>query len=533
MRALCVLLLAAPLLLAGEADPVTAHIPADSTVFFRLPSLDRLDAMAQEVRPLLLLFAGDGNLPDMGKVKPSALLLKRLGITPDMAVRRDRPVYLADHDGKPLFFMTAAEGTAWEGKRTLLDGNVALLRERTMCIGPAESLAATVRGEPTELLEGDAVMHVFLDELIRKNREDVDATLKEMWDSLKGGLPERFHGVLESLAAASRGGLDGVGSLDYALVLKEGKLESIGLLRTLPRSKLRAYLKGVGAARANDLMELLPDKFFIATDSSSSPSFLYGDLHALLDKSFGDGTAKALAPLLGPSAICGDAMTGRAANATSLLGMGAASGEAIWELSDPEKARQALRAVDIAAIRKRIEELELPLGVQFEVAVGKHGETELHRMNWRFKNASMPMLMFAGSQSYLAVEGNYLLQATGTNAERDLKALIDRVRAKQRAPHAHLEAMKRLSEQRNYGFTINLGALKPLFALVTLGERQLAPIMRAVPDKLLLSTAVSMRDEGIYWRGDWPLEEARQIIAAVMEVLQAEELEKELDEEFD
>lgn len=531
-RLIAVALLAAAV--RADPDPATAQLPAAARIVFRLPSFDRLDRIANEVRPLLMFWAADPDGNDFRKTPPSALIRKTFGLTADITVDREKPTYVAMVAGEPVFLLPAGPRLAWEGERALLDGRVAAVKDGVIRIATPALLKGEPRGAPVALVAGDAVVHVFLDELIAEHRKEIDGAVGEALGDMKSELPEKLHGIVAWLGNAAKETLDGVVSLDYGLTLREGRLESDGLLRVKPRSKLQAYLAGMGPPRANDLITLLPDRYLVAADAATNPMFVYRDIMALADEQFGAGTAKSLAVVLGAVGLCGDALTGRGATAVNMIGLGGFNALAVYELSDPAAAKKALRSVDLAAVKKRIGELELPFAVQYEVAAAKHGETEMHRIRVRQTGEGAGLELLGGAaQSYLAVEGKYLLMATGATARRDLEAFIDRVRQNERTKHSHLAAMNRLGPKRNLGFTFNLGALKPFAMMVALGEPELRPVMNAIPDKMLLSTAVWLHADGLAWRGDWPLKEIAKISQAIYDYMKEKETERKLEEEFD
>jgi hypothetical protein len=69
--------------------------------------------------------------------------------------------------------------------------------------------------------------------------------------------------------------------------------------------------------------------------------------------------------------------------------------------------------------------------------------------------------------------------------------------------------------------------------MFAMAEPKMASVVKAIPNKMLLSTAISLRDGGLAWRGDWPLADVSKIAKAVFELMREEALQEELEEEFD
>ncbi|MHC4958087.1 MAG: hypothetical protein ACYTGN_06890 [Planctomycetota bacterium] len=529
MRTLGLLLLGALAARAQEVDPLTAKLPASALEVVRLPSLERLDAIAaKDLRDLVAVLPGEG---DLLKGKASKLLLSSIGATPEMGVDRTRPLYVVFVDGDPVFALPAGPASVLVAERALDDGRVAVPRDGLILIGPKGRVAGKARGAPLAMAAGDVAIHLALGERIAANRKDIDEFLDDL--DIKDDVDARFHGLIDRLTKLAKDALADIESLDYALVLKDGRLESTGWLKPRARSGLSRFLAGAGPPRKNDLAGRLADRFFVASDSALAPAWPVADLKAVVDAELGAGASAMLLPFLGPAAVCAETMTGRNAGVANLIGLGGSRTIALFELKDPDGARKALKGIDGAAINKQLADLGIPMSFQYQRAASKHGEIELHRLSYRFKTDQAMLAMLASTQSYLAVQGNYLVMATSVTAERDLKAFLDKLKEDKPAEHPHLAAMKLLGGERNYGFTFDLGALKPFFGFAVMAEKDLLPIMQAIPARMLMSTSVMIGADGIRWRGDWPLKEGIAITAAAVQLIKDKELEDELEKEFD
>ena len=98
------------------------------------------------------------------------------------------------------------------------------------------------------------------------------------------------------------------------------------------------------------------------------------------------------------------------------------------------------------------------------------------------------------------------------NAELELKDLIDRVRKGEPKPGAHTKAMDRLGRKRNLGITFNFGALKAMAMMFAMMDPQAGQVMGMIPDEMYMSTALSVHQGDIHWKGDIPLKQILKMV---------------------
>jgi hypothetical protein len=74
--------------------------------------------------------------------------------------------------------------------------------------------------------------------------------------------------------------------------------------------------------------------------------------------------------------------------------------------------------------------------------------------------------------------------------------------------------MDRLGRKRNMGLTINFGALKPLLMMFAMADAsgEANMYLNAMPDELLMSTAISIHEGDVHWKGDLPLKKILKMV---------------------
>jgi len=523
------LLLVAPVALAEDhADPSTALLPARARLIVRLPSLDRLDALAGEAGPFLEMLGDELPIVRPGQAPMSDLVLRSLGLDAAAGVDRSRPMYVGIVDGDPFYVLPGSARTLWEGETALTGELVGLAKDGHLLVAKKPLLALEARGTPVRLIAGDAAVHLGLGELIAEHRERIDAEIVK-W---KGELPELglgagFDGMVGEAINLIGPTLDGLDALQYALTMRDGGLYSEGLLRTRDGTAMRKLLSEGGAPGDHDLVALLPRGAFVSGDGISNAQWGMDRLGAMIERHFGEGSADALVGLMGPAAVCNDQLTGRSAFSMSFTTM-MPSTLTIYEVKDAAQADALLRAMDVAKINAACERLQLPVKMEFEPDAAVYGETKMHRLLTSTDMEGLQMPMFSQQQAYLAFVGDKLLMSSGVMAESDLKSLIDRVRSGDHATeHPHLAAMHRLCEKRSFGVTINFGAVKPMLAMVAMFAPEAGALVQAVPDEMPMSTAFVLDGGDIRWHGDWPLQGILQIAQKAIEMERAKAVERE------
>ena len=174
----------------------------------------------------------------------------------------------------------------------------------------------------------------------------------------------------------------------------------------------------------------------------------------------------------------------------------------------------------------------MPLVYKLTPEAAKHGETRIHRLDTEVTDPVLAMLA-QGSYLCFAVEGSYLVMATSANAIEDIKGQLDLVRAGPVADHPHLRAMARLGRMRHVGITLNVGALKQFAPMLIFAPPEAARMLGALPDKMLLSTAITITGGAVTWRGDWPTGEIIAIIKAAQAIEAGGNAKPPPDEDFD
>ncbi|MHC4547547.1 MAG: hypothetical protein ACYTEZ_02125 [Planctomycetota bacterium] len=539
----CLLCLVPPVLRAEEeeaaprGDPVTAQVPRNSAFVLRVASLDRVDAVAKEIAPLLKAMGMAEEAAVAQAQAISGLFFQASGL--DAAtIDRSKPVYFALGGGDdPVFLFHAAAGASWEGTRELQKGHVAVLRgDAVVCTTP-RLLDAEPRGTPTEFrADGDIVVHVYLGDLVERHKDAIEAQAAQaaMMAGAQPTLPDAVKAMILPLVSGAKDLIFAVDSLDYALTWKEGRLDSEGVLATKPRTGLRRFLQRAGApGDGSNLVGYLPTDAFLYVDSVTNADWPLKEVKTLLDAAAGEGTGQALLQLAGASSAFAEHLTGRNASSVSLGGMMMmASTRSIAELKEGADFNALMENFDAEAANAALKKLGLPLSLNVEKAVAKHGETPLHRMTISSEDPNLAMMM-SMMQTYIAAEGRHLLTVMSPTAEDDIRGLLDTVRQGQPAEHPHAKAMARLGPH-NIGFTFNAGAIKQMLMMMVWAMPPAAQqAVQNVPNDLFFSTAVTMNGGDLHWRGDWPVQEIAKIAQAITAAQEKKEKEEEEEEDFD
>ncbi|MHC4972182.1 MAG: hypothetical protein ACYTG3_07615 [Planctomycetota bacterium] len=535
----CLLLLVPPIALAEEPPPpaapapagdaVTAQVPKWSPFVLRISSLERVDAVAKQAAPVLEFF---GLAPQAGIARRGASdwLFQMSGLDAAL-VDRSKPVYLALAAEKdPHLILHPAEGASWEGQKELLHEMAAALRGGAIvCTGPRARDAET-RGTPTAItLEGDLVVHVYLGDLVARHSAEIEQQAAEA--VMKAGdnpeLPDAAKALLLPVVSSVKGAVFSVESFEYAVSLHEDRIVSEGLLKAKPRSSLRGLFQRAGApGRTDDLMGYLPKDGILYVDGVVAGDWPGKELAAMVDEAVGAGTGQALQSMLGATAMFGDHLTGRSATAVSLGGM--MMGASVYSLAEVKEGADLnalIAKLDLTAANEALKKVGIPITSSIQKSIAKHGETALHRMSQQSENPMLAMQL-AMMQTYLAVEGGFLVTVTSPTAEDDIRGLLDMVRTgKPDEQHPHTRAMARLGRAHNIGFTLNAGALKPLGMMfgMFLPVPGVQDALTHLPDELYFSTAVTFSDGDLHWRGDWP----SQKIVKMAQAIHAAEAERE------
>jgi hypothetical protein len=542
MRTLFATLLLAllvPAARAQEGADTTAQLPKGTPVAFRIRSFDRVDAIVKDWLPMLKAMGLEEKVKDLDKMSASDRLFMESGLNADM-VDRTQPIYVGiveqEWRQRPLFVLHPAARAAWEGKKELREGHFAVLRGGAVVVGEGGLLDTEARGTPTTFrVDGDAVVHVYLSEILAKHREDIEqgATEVAMGIAAMGEIPEQARALILPVVTSVKNGILSLESLDYGLTWTGERLETEGFLAIQEGSGLRNLLKRVGEPGSTDLVAYLPKEAFMTATVSMNPDWPAKEMKELLEKAGGGDVATALLQLVSMGAGFSENVTGKAATAVNMnmMAMGG-SFTSLYELKAGVDAKKVFETFDPTKANDALKKIGIPITYSFERAVAKHGETELHRFGMASDNPILAM-QFAALQGYWAAENGILFMAMSPTAEDDVKAAIDRVRRGEKvADHPHAAAMARLGRGHNIGMTINLAALKPMAMMFGMFgmPREVIQAFQNIPDVLPLSTAITFPDGNLRWRGDWPVKEVAKVAESLRKAMPEPPPE---DEEFD
>jgi hypothetical protein len=340
-------------------------------------------------------------------------------------------------------------------------------------------------------------------------------------------LPDAAKALMLPVVSGVKDAVLSLESFEYAVTLKEDRIESEGLLRAKPRSNLRELFKRAGApGRTDDLMGYLPKNGVLYADSVVASSWPGQEVATLVDQAIGEGTGQALSSILGATAMFADHLSGRSATAVSIGGMMmGVSTCTIAEVKEGADLNAIIEKLDLTAANQALEKVGIPLSSTIQKSIAKHGETSLHRISQQSENPMLAMQL-AMMQTYLAVEGQYLVSVSSPTAEDDIRGLLDKIRTgKPDDQHPHTRAMARLGRAHNVGFTVNVGALKPMAMMLPMFVPipGVQDVVNHLPDELSFSTAIDFIGGDLHWRGDWPSGK----IVKMVQAIQAAEAERE------
>lgn len=496
---LFVLCLAPAVLLAQDAgdkpapnlDP-TARVPKGAPVLVRLPSPNRMDALGKQLHPLLkdLVPAEVGGLLEKGGA--SGLVLAQLGLA-GKEIDRAKPVYVVPGPGGEVAIASTPENGV-------------------LATGGAGAMAADPRGTPTAMLPGDVSIHFYAGETVDAHRQDIEQMMQmaPMFLQMFGvQLPEAIQKAIPPVMDIARGGIFGIDGIDYSLTLRDGWIESNGRITSKAGSGMQSALARAGDPGDHSLAGMLPKKALMFIDSSTTPDWPNKETNAFFDKKSGaDGFGKALTAMFNIDFASMGVTTGRYAMSVEFLNLQSAIKTMIYELKEGVDDAGVLAKIDIKATNEMLKKHQMPVSWTFTKDAAKDGETAIHKLEGNSSDALIAQIV-AVQPTYFAVVGRYLVIVNSGDAANDIKKSIAAVRAGPDANHPHLKAMARLGRARHAGFTFNVGAVKPFLAMAGMmgAPPQLGQMAGAIPDTLLLSTAVRIDKSVVTWKGDWPLKE--------------------------
>ena len=517
----CVLLLFPGAILAQDppqppiVDPTLA-IPKEHPLVVRLPSPERMDALGKQFHSALQGLVPAEVVAILKQGGASGLLLAETGLA-GRELDRNKPVYLVPTAGG----LVAIASSPGKG---------------ATATGPAKALQAEKRAAPTKLLAGDLALHFYASETTAAYKQQIDQAL-EMASTFANmspvPLPDAIKLLIQPMVELAGGAVYGVESVDYALILHRDWIESRGRVATRPGSGFFRALARAGEPGDHSLAGMLPKDALIFADSWVTPDWPSKELTDFFEaKLGGNGIGRAIGSLMGIDFSGWGITTGRSAAAVQLVGMQGGVSLAVHELMPGMDDSTVVAKFGTDKLNELMQRHKLPITYKLTPEAARHGETRIHRVDTEFTD---PMLANMAQGTYLcfAVEGSYLVLATSVNAIEDIKGQIDRVRAGPVADHPHLKAMARLGAKRHTGISFNVGALKAFAPLAFLAAPEAGRMLGALPDRLLLSTAITIRDGALTWRGDWPTGELIRIIKTVQGIEAGGKPKPPPDEDFD
>jgi len=533
----------APSFVRAEGDEgLTARVPKQSPICLRVASLKRIDALAQEIVPLIKAIDPSAVGP-LAEAAPSDLLIGMMGLKPEQ-LDANAPMILGLAYGQPLILMPAPEGATLPEPVTLPTGMQLSLDGGVYRMVPAgiDLSAVQTREGPTSMLAGDVSVHVYLDELVERNRQQIEGMLGlgAMQAQQQAGGIELMAKLAQPFMKVAMKAVDGVKSFDYALTWEDGLILSEGQLATRKDSAFAAFLNRMGAPGGNGLAGYLPRNTFMVVDIVGNPDFPMKEMSSWLTESLGEGAGEAIAQLMSMATPLVESMSGKQVMGVQLQGMMGFTMSQIAELKEGVDPATLFDSYDTDKVNAALETLGLPLTYKFIKAVDKHGDTPLHQLIMQSSDPNMTM-MTAMMQVFMAAENGHLFIVTGPTAMTDLRDLLDRVRAGQPIEHPHLAAMQRLGRERNLGLSINVGGFKAMAGMFAMMDPDFAKVVNEIPDELYFSTSMAVHDGTMHWRGDWPASKLAKIAAAIRSVEnggaggeeQPEEPEPEHEPDFD
>lgn len=511
----------------GAAGDATAQLPKGAPACFRIASFDRVDAIVNEWVPMLKAMGLGEQVAPLEQMPASNFLFMLSGLNADI-VDRTKPIHVGLlEDDKFLVVLHPAAGAAWEGKKELREGAFAVLRGGAIVAGEGGLLDTEARGTPTTFrVEGDAVLHVYLGDLIAAHKEDIEqaATEAAMGVAAMGQIPEEARALILPIVTSVKNGILSVEAFDYGLSWTGERLETEGFVTVAEGSGLRNLLKRAGEPGSTDLAAYLPKEAYMTVTACMNPDWPTKELKEVLEKAGGAEVATALMQVLSMGSAFDEARTGRTAVSVNMNMMAMAmSITTLAELKPGVDGAKVVEAMDFTKINESLKKIGIPMGYTFTKNVGKHGETDLHRFGMTSEDGNMAM-MFAMMQGCMAIDKGILFMTMSATGDDDMKILLDKVnRGEKIADHPHTQAMARLGRGHNIGFTFNLGALKPMGMMLGMFAPGTPPevtqAIQNMPDVLPLSTAITFPDGNIRWRGDWPVKEVAKVAETIRKAM--------------
>lgn len=495
----------------------TALIPKASSLCVRLPSLDRIDAIAKRFASIAELLEG----PEVKQIIEAGVTnaaFAQLGLDPS-GFDRTAPLYFAvsEKNGDPYMLLTPAKENGFTGEKDLPDGAKLVVKNGVVHVGAAELLAAERRGTAIKLLGGDLALKFLVSEVVERNKEMIENGLAEMKGELDEGLQSSGLDLPidgDALISALKTVVYGVQDINYALTFDEKYIITEGLITTKAESSLRKMLSRAGAPRENNLTDYLPAEAFMIVDSAVTPDWPIVEVSEFLKTAAGEDIAESFGQMVSMTKPMWDSLTGRTGVSMTMQGMMGFNMHGLYEMKEGVDAAKIFEKFDVEKMNAALAKMELPVKYVIEKNIAMHGETPLHKVSMTSEDPDLQMALMM-STYYMAAEGSHMFIVMSMNAELEIKDLIDRVR--KGAPKkvgAHSKAMDRLGRKRNMGFTINFGALKPVLMMVAMADAsgEANMYLNAMPDVLLMSTALSIHDGDIHWKGDLPLKKILKMV---------------------
>jgi len=515
LSATIVLALFLPMARAQEGDPATAQLPKGISFSFRVASFDRIDALVKEWVPMLKRVGLGAQVAPLEQMPASAFLFMVSGLNADI-IDRTKPMYIGmTEQEEPIVVLHAAAGATWEGKKELREGAFAISRGGAVVVAQPDLLETEPRGTPTIFrVDGDAVVHVYLGDIVTKHKELIEqqATEAAMAIAAQSEVSPEARLLILPVMTAAKDAVMSVESLDYGMTWTGDRLETEGFLAIQEGSGLRKLLKRAGEPGTVDLVGYLPQDAFMTFTTCTNPDWPTKELKDLLKTAGGEDMAQAVMALMSVGSAFEAARTGRAAMAMNLSMMSAGM-QYVLELKPGTDGMALINSFDADKMNEALKKLGIPISYTLEKNVAKHGDISLHRLGMSSEDPQMAMV-FSNMQGFMAIHKDLCLMAMSPTAEDDIKALIDKVeRGEKDMEHPHIVAMSRLGRGHNIGMTFNLGALKPMVMMFGMMgvPQEVMQVAQNVPDVFTLSTAVTFPDGNLRWRGDWPVKEAMKI----------------------
>jgi len=530
LSTLIFLVLAAPMAMAQEtAEPVTALFPKRAKIALRLPSLDRLDAIAKQVQPFVEMVDRDASA-SMRRLPLSATVIHGLGLSAEDPFDRTRPLFVAFDfiTEENMLFLPLEQGAQWV-PHELTDEKEAMLQMEQ-------------RGRATPFIDGDIGVKVYIAELADENRPLIEIALGKLLGEIAGAQLGAIDTkkLSDAVGSLTRDAMYGVESLDYSLAWNKGQVHSHGILRVRDGAPLRGFIGRAGSPGENPLIGFLPKSSFLVMDSVSNPDWPGKEISQFAAAALGDEVGGPVSRAILSNSHIWDKLTGRMAVSVDLGAMmGMPTSISIAEGKPDADLDAAFAKLDTAGITAALKKLGLDFDLQLERGFATHNNVSIHRMSMKFA-VPMPGMPAGGVQtqtSCVAVVNNLMLTVSGIDPMGSIKRLIDRVQKGETVEHPHAIAIQELGERRhNLAFSMNIGGLKP-FAMIFMlaGVPDVAQAISSLPDEIYVTTVVGVWEGHLHWRGNWPVKEAVKIANRIIKAQEARELAAAaaLEEEFE